>query len=260
VADRIKSPCQGCEFMVLHDPDTRPPETLICVDCLRKGFTLEHLAERVAEEVMSSSAPEPDADPTIDTESSASRQHYIDTGDYLSKEEPVTDTDTVQDEAVEQDAPEATEPEAQEKPAKKSTKGKAKAKADKPKKERKPVEQRRARGLLEADVLTITNKFVEGDIVLGDDEALTPHRIARLIKEQDGLDEAPSTGAVAAVLARWEKYGFAHLEEGPTAFGSYTADGVEHGLSALKERHAEARKAERAAAKEQADTAGSDAA
>jgi hypothetical protein len=256
MAEKIKSPCQGCNFMVLHDPESRPAETLICVDCIRKGFTVEHLAERIAEEVMSLSASEPDdSTPTIDTESSASRQHRIDTGEYLDKEDSVTDTDTVQDEQVE-----ATEPETTEKPAKKS-----KAKADKApkvpkeKKERKPASERRGRGLLEADVLTITDKFVKGDVTLGDDEALTPHRIANFIKDQDGLDEAPSTGAVAAVLARWDKYGFVTLSDKPVAFASYTEAGVSDGLTALKAKHAEDRKAARAEAKKDTpDNAGSD--
>lgn len=217
MADKIKSPCRFCEFPVLHDPETRPAEYLICVDCTRKGKTVQHLAEQVAEEVLLSPGD-------ADSESGPDR-----------KEPNVTDTDTVQEEK----ATEATE-----QPAEKSTE------QPKQKKQRKPVEERRARGLLEADVLTVTDKFVQGKLNLEDDKPLTPHRIARLIQKQDGLDEPPSTGAVSAVLDRWNKYGFANVSTKPTAFQSYTDAGVNEGLTALKEQHSAKLKAQRAAAKE----------
>ena len=118
----------------------------------------------------------------------------------------------------------------------------------------KPEKDRRPRGWLETDVLSITNKFITGEITLpekdGEAVLLTPHRIARLVKEMDGLDEAPSTGAVAAVLNRWIVVGFAEVHEKPFAFKSYTAAGEAEGLSALKAARKVKAKEARAAAKQ----------
>lgn len=112
---------------------------------------------------------------------------------------------------------------------------------------------RRNKGLLEADVKRICDAFVVGQVTLKEDELLTPHKISRLIQEIDGLTSPPSTGAVAANLARWKDIGFAQLNEKPVAFLDYTDAGRSEGLSALKAAHAAhkraARKAEKDAAK-----------
>jgi len=117
----------------------------------------------------------------------------------------------------------------------------------------KPEKDRRPRGWLETDVLSITNKYITGEVTLPDKDGaavlLTPHRIARLVKDMDGLDEAPSTGAVAAVLNRWIVVGFAEVHEKPFAFKGYTAAGEAEGLSALKAARKAKAKEARAAAK-----------
>lgn len=120
--------------------------------------------------------------------------------------------------------------------------------------EEKPAKERRPRGWLETDVLSITNKYVTGEITLPDKDGetvlLTPHRIARLVKEMDGLDEAPSTGAVAAVLNRWVEVGFIETHAKPFAFKGYTPAGETEGLSALKDARKESAKEARKAAKD----------
>lgn len=109
---------------------------------------------------------------------------------------------------------------------------------------------RRGRGFLETDVKSVTDKFVTGTVKLADGELLTPHRIARLIKEHDGLDKPPSTGAVANILDAWAEIGFASINEKPKAFLDYTETGREEGLTALKTAASDAKKAARKAAKE----------
>lgn len=120
--------------------------------------------------------------------------------------------------------------------------------------------QRRERGALEADVKSITDDFVTGAFTTEDDNPLTPHRIAKAIAERDGLDKPPSTGAVAAVLDRWDNYGFADIGEGPVRFVDYTEAGRTEGLTALKAKHREKLRAERAAEKESEEADAEDAA
>lgn len=116
--------------------------------------------------------------------------------------------------------------------------------------EAKPA--RAAKTELESEVKKVTDSFVTGELTLGDGEHLTPHRIAKQIKEARGADKSPSTGAVSSVLQRWESYGFATVSEKPKAFLDYTEAGREKGLSAMK---AAAREAKRASAPVAADSA-----
>lgn len=111
---------------------------------------------------------------------------------------------------------------------------------------------RRSRGSLESDVKMICDKFVTGEVKLGDEENLTPHRIAKLIKDSESLDAPPSVGAVSAVLTRWEKIGFAAVEYKPFRFIDYTQAGRDDGLTALKAAAAAEMRAQKAAAKEAA--------
>lgn len=116
--------------------------------------------------------------------------------------------------------------------------------------EEAPDKNRRGRGDLEHDVKLTCDKFVTGTLVLPEGQTLTPHRIAKHIKESDSLDEAPSTGAVAAVLDRWANdYNFAVVNDKPKAFVDYTDAGRAEGLTALKQKAHDAKKAARAAAK-----------
>lgn len=110
---------------------------------------------------------------------------------------------------------------------------------------------RRSRGLLEADVKNVTDLFVQGQLELPEGvTALTPHFIGLAIKNIDGLESAPSTGAVAAVLNRWEEIGYAVLSEKPRAFAGYTEEAGTLGLAALKERNKTGKRDARRAARE----------
>lgn len=95
---------------------------------------------------------------------------------------------------------------------------------------------RRARGYLESDVKRVTDRFAEGVLTVEDGKLLTPHRIAKAIKELDSLEAAPSAGAVTATLKRWKEIGFADVNDAPLAFTGYTALGLSEGLTALKEK------------------------
>jgi hypothetical protein len=120
----------------------------------------------------------------------------------------------------------------------------AEAKVDK----RRDPEARRGKGQLEALVKSVTDAYDSGQLELGSDEALTPHRIATFIGNKEG-QEKPSGGAVAAVLARWDVIGYALTNEKPFSYRRATAAGQKQGLDALKAKHHAKVRAERAAAK-----------
>lgn len=128
----------------------------------------------------------------------------------------------------------------------KASNGNGEKKADK----RSDASARRGRGELEAQVKEITEAYEKDESSAGlpEGKTLTPHRIAQIIGEQNGGD-APSSGAVAAILNRWNEYGYALLHDKPLAFKRTSAKGQKEGLDSLKEKHREAKKAERAAAK-----------
>lgn len=107
----------------------------------------------------------------------------------------------------------------------------------------------RGRGELESQVLDIAERYEDGKITLDEGKSLTPHFIAKTIAEEKGLEKPPSTGAVAAVIKRWEDYGFALTDEKPYAFRRRSANGKKQGLEALKQKHRDRLKAERAAKK-----------
>lgn len=108
----------------------------------------------------------------------------------------------------------------------------------------------RDRGALEVAIIGVTDAFVAGDLTLGEGEFLTPHRIARAVQEKEG--RKVSAGAVAARLQVWLEIGFAQLNQKPFAFSDYTQDARDVGLSGLKDRAREARKAAKAEAKAEA--------
>lgn len=108
---------------------------------------------------------------------------------------------------------------------------------------------RRGRGALEADVKTVCDQYVTGGLVLADGDHLTAHKIANNIKTMHSLSEPPSSGAVTAVLERWKEIGYANLNDKPKAFTDYTDAGRTEGLTALKAKAAEEKRATRAAAK-----------
>lgn len=100
---------------------------------------------------------------------------------------------------------------------------------------------RRPRGWLMEDVKVVCDLWVTGELKIKDGLPLTPHRAAMAVKEVDGLERAPSTGAVQAVFKRWAKLGFATFQRDPFAFTGYTEEGQLLGLRGLQQK----RKAER---------------
>lgn len=105
---------------------------------------------------------------------------------------------------------------------------------------------------LQDEVLEIVEQITTGEIELPEDRTATPHVIAKIVASRKG-EEAPSTGAVAAVLHRWVKLGFITVHSKPLAFKGFTAAGRKHGLAGLREKARAKRSAERAAAKAEAE-------
>lgn len=96
------------------------------------------------------------------------------------------------------------------------------------------------------DVKHVCDLWVTGELQIKDNAPLTPHRAAVAVKEIDGLEEAPSAGAVAAVFKRWNNLGFATFQSAPFAFTGYTEEGQLLGLKGIQAK----RKHERLDAKE----------
>ncbi len=108
---------------------------------------------------------------------------------------------------------------------------------------------RRSRGMLETDVKEITDLYVQGKLDLPEGAvALTPHFIGISIKKVGELEAVPSTGAIAAVLNRWEECGYAVLSEKPRGFATYTEEARTEGLAALKAKLKDSKKESRKAA------------
>lgn len=90
---------------------------------------------------------------------------------------------------------------------------------------------RRARGELEAQVKKVTDHYtLNGSLPSGETAPATAWRICNAIKAMFG--SMPSTGAVSAVLDRWEAIGFATMSAKPRAFADYTQKGRDLGLGA----------------------------
>jgi len=87
---------------------------------------------------------------------------------------------------------------------------------------------RRQRGQLEAEVLLICNKFMNGEIT----EMVTPQYISTAIDPND----PPSVGAINAIFYRWEDLGFIRIHRKPLALIRITNEGVEKGLEYMKQR------------------------
>lgn len=96
-----------------------------------------------------------------------------------------------------------------------------------------PPVERRPRGWLESDVKRLLERVRSGEIATPDG-GLTPHRVAALLAEVEGLDSKPSTGAVAAIFDRWEKIGAAVFASGPRRFEDFTDAAKAAGIDALK--------------------------
>lgn len=108
------------------------------------------------------------------------------------------------------------------------------------------------RGALERSVSKVVEQYENGKVDLPEGKTLTPHLIAKQIADNGDRPEAPSTGAVAAVIQRWEKYGYALTHDKPFAFKRVSAQGQKIGLDGCKQKHREKAAAERAKAREEA--------
>ena len=89
-------------------------------------------------------------------------------------------------------------------------------------------------GWLQNAILDICEGFADGKIDT-EGKPLTPHRIAKLVEAAG--KPLPSSGAVAACLARWDEYGFAVLNEKPVAFKRFTPAGKKKGLTEMVAEH-----------------------
>jgi len=83
-----------------------------------------------------------------------------------------------------------------------------------------PEPNRRHRGELEAEVKRICDQW----------SSCVPSFIAESVDP----DVQPSTGAVTAVLLRWERLGFAIIGRSPLRFAGYTETGKTRGLDVMK--------------------------
>ena len=89
-------------------------------------------------------------------------------------------------------------------------------------------------GWLQDAILKVCTDFADGNVDTGG-KPLTPHRIAKLVEAAG--NPLPSSGAVAACLARWKEYGFAVIEEKPVSFKRLTPAGKKKGLEAMVAEH-----------------------
>lgn len=117
-----------------------------------------------------------------------------------------------------------------------------------------PSAPRRMKGDLGLAVLSVTDEFAAGTWAPTDKEGeavpLTPHRIASRLKDRDGLDKAPSTGAITNVLKAWAEIGFAtNASDKPLTFGAYVAGHSAADLASCVNDAKAARRATKAAEK-----------
>jgi hypothetical protein len=103
-------------------------------------------------------------------------------------------------------------------------------------------------GWLQNEILEIVESITTGEIDLPEGKLATPHVLAKIVAARRGED-APSTGAVAAVLHRWRDLGFINVHAKPFAFKAFSAAGQTHGLAGLQTKRRAARSAERTKAK-----------
>ncbi len=87
---------------------------------------------------------------------------------------------------------------------------------------------RAARGQLEEQVLEVCTEWI-----IDRSEVCTPAFVAWDIARFNKVEE-PSTGAISAVFARWEKYGFAVIESKPARFDCFTDEGRAKGLAYMR--------------------------
>jgi hypothetical protein len=124
-----------------------------------------------------------------------------------------------------------------------------KAKADAS--DEKATRRQYGRGWLAGQVESICRKHNEGKLKGYDAGApLTVSTLQSLITNSDG--EAPSTGAIAAVLTRWHVEEYTKGSGKPLAFTGYMAKWKDSSLEAFLEARSAKKAKERAAAKKAA--------
>lgn len=93
---------------------------------------------------------------------------------------------------------------------------------------------RRRRGQLESMVDTLCKTWlVIGTAVLMPEDC-TAEWLTERAAAMDGLET--SSGAVAAILHRWERMGYAQIRKKPLRFIGFTAHGLEVGFEELRRR------------------------
>lgn len=94
---------------------------------------------------------------------------------------------------------------------------------------------RRARGRLEELVRAVCDLADQGKLPLGEDEYLTPNRLAdEIARRFPGSGKRPSPGGLAELLKRWREVGYIETREEPLAFVTYTPEAFSKGLAQLK--------------------------
>lgn len=116
----------------------------------------------------------------------------------------------------------------------------------------------RTKADLKTEVRVVLDAYVTGTLKDVDDQGnevpfnktLTVQRIAKAVQRNRGAGAAaPSSGAVNALLLRWQRYDLVVLSEGPTSFVGYTKTAETDGFKATQAAYREQQKAARAAAK-----------
>lgn len=98
-------------------------------------------------------------------------------------------------------------------------------------------EPRRGRGFLATDVNITLKEWLAGEFSLQEGKFMTPYIVARIIKEKDGLEKMPSSGAITRIFHTWEDWGYAEFRQTPFAFIDFTPEGKELGLQAFTDRN-----------------------
>lgn len=100
---------------------------------------------------------------------------------------------------------------------------------------------RRSRGYLSSDINYLVKQIMTGEVQIREGTKLTPRALGKILVEVEGLDpeDCPSTGAITAILRKWEAIGYATFEETPFRFIDFTSEGRLKGLEDLTEEYAE---------------------
>lgn len=99
----------------------------------------------------------------------------------------------------------------------------------------------RKKGQLEESVQDVCLGYLKGKYEADENGDMTTKHIGLLID----AESPPSPGAVQAVLERWEKLGYAEMRRKPVGFQMLTAEGMQKGLSAMRQEAAIKRKVDR---------------